>query len=169
MKVIFSTEKKRKGSVDYDFILSIGLFAIAYVSLFTLLPYINSTSITTQDNLIQEANYLSSILIKTPGYPKNWTSTSDVYSLGFCYYDNTSYYPNIIDLNKVKALTSVSCSSLQEKTEVKTSFAINLKLNNGTSYNCTGSVPDKARLIERKVMVNANKIYMPGKIELYMW
>ena len=165
---IFS--KKKKGSIDYDFILSIGLFAVAYISLFTLLPYININSVASQDHLIQESDYFSTILTKYPGYPKNWTSISNVKSIGLSYYDNVSYYPNILDLTKIKQITTASCTSLKTKTEITTNFLINVKLNNGSSYNCTGTKPNYSREIQRPIMVyDNNGNYEPGILELYTW
>jgi|GEM_PF-2365341 len=162
--------KKNKGSVDYDFILSIALFTIAYISLFTLLPYINISSVNSEDNLIQESNYLSTILVKYPGYPKNWTNTNNMISIGLSYYDNISSYPNILDLNKINQITTTSCNSLKPKTDVTTNFIINIKLNNGSNYNCTGTKPSNARETQRPIMIyDYNNNYKPGVLELYTW
>ena len=159
-----------KGTVDYDFILSIGLFAVAYISLFTLLPYINISSIDSQDNLMQESNYFSTILAKYPGYPKNWTSISEIKSMGLSYYDDVSFYPNILDLNKIKQIATANCNLLKPKTEITANFLINIKLNNGSNYNCTGTKPSYAREIQRPIMVyDYNGNYEPGTIELYTW
>ena len=162
--------KKKKGTVDYDFILSIGLFAVAYVSLFTLLPYINMSSIDSADSLLQESNYLSTILAKYPGYPKNWTSISNVKSIGLSYYDNTTYYPNILDLTKIKQIATAGCTSLKPKTGTTINLLISIKLNNGSSYNCTSTKPNYSREIQRPVMVyDNNGNYEPGILELYTW
>ena len=165
---IFS--KKKKGTVDYDFILSIGLFAVAYVSLFTLLPYINISSVDSADSLLQESNYLSTILVKYPGYPKNWTSINNIKSIGLSYYDNTTYYPNILDLTKIKQITTASCTSLKSTTGITINLLINIKLNNGSNYNCTGTKPNYSREIQRPVMVyDNNGNYESGILELYTW
>lgn len=160
----------KKGTIDYDFILSIVLFVIAYTSLFTLLPYINTSATDTEDYLIQESNYLSTVLAKYPGYPKEWTDTSQVQSLGLSYYDNTSYYPNIIDLKKAQAITKVNCSSLKPKTAATIDFYISIKLNNGTYYNCTGTKKNYSREIQRPIMLyNDDGNYYPGVLELFTW
>ncbi len=159
-----------KGTVDYDFILSIGLFAVAYISLFTLLPYINISSTDTQDTFLQETDYLSTVLVKYPGYPKNWTATVDMKSIGLAYYDNTTTYPNVLELTKIKAITSTSCESLKPKTGTTMNFIINIKLNNGSNYNCTGTKPNYSREIQRPITAyDGNGNYYPGTLQLYCW
>ena len=156
----------KKGNTDFDFILSIALFSIAYVSIFTFLPYITLSSSDQSDFILHESDYLSTILVKSPGYPKNWTDINNVVKLGFSYYDNT-YYPNILDYKKIESLTGVTCNSLRTKTEIDLNFSINIKAD--ISYNCTGTIPDYARRIDRTAYTFNGTHYIPTVFQLYTW
>ena len=155
-----------RGSTDYDFILSIALFAVVYVSIFTFLPYMTLSSSDQQDLLFHESDYLSSVLIKSPGYPKNWTDVNNVVKLGLSYYE-TTYYPNILDYDKVQNLTGVTCNSLRAKSDIDLNFSINVKAD--YNYNCTGSIPDYARRVDRPVQIYNGSSYEPAVFQLYVW
>ena len=156
----------KRGSTDFDFILSIVLFSMAYFSLFTFLPNMTLSSSDQSDLLLQESGYLSTVLVKSPGYPENWANINNADKLGFGYY-NITYYPNILDNDKVQSLTTVTCNSLRAKTDINLNFSINVQTTTG--FNCTGTIPDYARRIDRAVYTFNGTHYSPAVFQLYVW
>ncbi len=156
-----------KAAVDYDFILSIVLFSIIYVYLFTFFPFLTTGAKDVSDELLTEANYLSEVIVKSPGYPKNWTNISEVELFGLAYYNQT-YYPNLISIEKTKALNQTNCSELWSKQFTTVAYAVRVKTSSD-EYSCIGDIPSSARKIERYACLKDNYSCIPCIMEVYSW
>lgn len=157
----------KKGSLNVDFLLAFALFIIVYTNIFSIFFFFTTSSQDIPDELYMESTYFSSVIVDYAGYPKDWSSFSDVQSLGFAYYNYTTFM-NIVDKRKILAITSQSCSSLKSKSDLNVNFKIVFGTNT-SNHSCTGAAPAGARKVERVVYIYDGQNFSSGKMELYIW
>ena len=157
----------RKGSLNVDFLLAFALFIIAYGQIFSIFFFFTTGIHDTRDELLMESRYLSSVIVNYAGYPKNWSTFSAAQSIGFAYYNYTTY-ANILDKRKILAITSQNCNALKSKSDITMNFKIIFGTNT-SNYSCIGTYPPYARQIERVVYIYDGQNYSSGKVELYTW
>ena len=162
----------KKGVLNIDFIVAFILFIVVYFSIFQSMLFFSIGSREAPDELLMESRYFSDILVKSGGYPKNWTEISPISLeyLGFAYYNRTTY-PNILDKKKVEELTSQNCLDLLEYTDLTINFIVIIETEKGISYGCIAAVgsPSDVRTIERVVYLFDGQNYTSSKLILQTW
>jgi len=156
-----------KGIAGYDFVISLALFAIIYLYLFNFMPFLTTGSRSSTDILLEETRQLSDEIVKSAGYPENWTSINNMEKLGLCYYNKLTY-ENILDEKKIEEIAGVNCSDLETKTITNMKFAIEIKTQTGP-YCCPASIPPKARVMQRTAYVFDGYASTPALVKVYTW
>ncbi|MBS3060647.1 MAG: hypothetical protein J4432_04020 [DPANN group archaeon] len=163
----------RRGNYNFDFIIALAFFLGFYATIFTILPYYEVQPTIIEDPLKEESAYLEHVLIRTPGYPSNWTTLSEVQRIGLAVENETIEY-GILDSNKVLAINAQDCSALQHLSGITTNFKIRIETGS-TSYECNTSISGAARYLEKPVSIredNATAMtvaYETGKIRIWIW
>ncbi len=159
--------KALKGISGYDFVISLALFAIVYLYLFNFLPFLTTGARHSNDVLLEETMQLSNAIVKSAGYPENWTTVSSMELLGLCYYDKVTY-ERILDKKKLEAVTGANCSDLKPKTTTNLNFAFEITTRYGT-YSCTATIPQTARIMQRTAYVFDGYASTPAVVKVYTW
>lgn len=120
--------------MSYDFIVAVVMFLAVYTIMLETSIYPLAGTERTTDIYTSESRLVTEILTKTPGYPPNWTTLSEVDQLGLTRYHKGNN-PQILDVNKLEVLNDSYCSELNSKLPVNTSIKIKINARNKT-YEC---------------------------------
>lgn len=159
----------RRGAIEYDFVIATVLFLTVYAMLFASMPHISVNFRSLEDPAHTAAVYLSEKAVASPGYPKAWTSIASASELGFAYY-NGQLFANVLDANKVGQLPAYSCASLASKTPLSNKLSFKIRVENASvGFECTASVPQNARVVERPAYLKNNSLFLPYKVKVWTW
>jgi hypothetical protein len=158
-----------RGALDYDFSIAIVLFITVYASLYTVLPsFIGGLAEPRQDPYLAEARYFSDRLVLTPGEPQDWSDISLVEKLGLAYYDAT-YYPNILDYDKVTQLPLQDCGALKEKLGADLDFKISV-VTQANTWSCNSTEePMSPKLVQRMAYLYDGLTYTPARLDFWVY
>lgn len=156
---------------SYDFIISAVVFMFFFSTFFFVWDYLNR-QIAWQSEFrdIQErASLLSDVLVRTAGYPENWTSTN-VESIGLA----TTGEDNVIDPGRLFALNATNYSTARNAMGLGQRYGLHLQLNdtmNNTifAYGQYPYSPTAVVLINRYVLYDNSTSRPRATLRLMLW
>lgn len=164
----------RRGQVfSTDLILSAFIFVVILnVSYLMWTETHEQQNVLTPEKIMQqEASFIASFLVRTPGYPDDWASGT-VEILGLAQPDH------VIQDAKLDELDTMTEAQIQDAMGISgTSFLINITNTSRTMHVVGrdliwGTPPTNADSIafeERSVIVNATNTFEQGRLEVILW
>lgn len=154
---------------SYDFIVSAVLFLFFFSTFFFVWDYLNR-QVAWQSELrdIQErASLLSDVLVRTDGYPVNWTS-ANVETMGLAGEDG------IIDQSRLSALNATNYSTARDVMGLGRRYELYLQLNDTANrtifvYGQPVSSPKVAVPINRYVLYDNSTSRTRATLRLILW
>ncbi|MEM3412252.1 MAG: hypothetical protein QW735_00940 [archaeon] len=148
-----------KGTLDFDFMMSLLLFLTIYFSVYLFLPDLMQDVLSTKDYRQSIVSNIAEYIISQPGFPENWTNISDAELFGLA----VSGERNIISLEKAKALHNQPCDLIKTPLE----FKVKVKVVAGnTEFSCEGY--QNFTRIRRNVFIFDGENYTQGVVEVYV-
>lgn len=149
-----------------DFAISAFVFVILLnIGVFTYnMAYEQQDRFGPQDRMQQAASQAASLLVRTPGYPDNWTA-GDVDIIGLAEPDH------VVQDAKVQELQSLSYGELLRGTGTE-AFQVHVNITAGSYNETAGNVPVNATDIvtaRRSVLVNATNVFQRGTLTVTVW
>ena len=157
-----------RGDVNFDFSIALVLFMIVYAGLFSSLPSATTSFQKNRDALATSTVFLTESLVAAPGIPKNWTTFDENQKLGLAFY-NSTFFPNVIDVDKALQLSLRNCSEWYNKTTVTLEFKIAVINNTASVFECNNTVPRTARITDRMAFLKNASAYTPVTLRVYTW
>lgn len=157
-----------------DFIISIFLFLVLVsVAYMMWVEAHNQQNQLSAERVLQQQSYhTTSMLVRTPGYPTNWTA-GDVDIIGLADPDH------VLQDAKMRELDMMSTEDTRQGLGLSgnTNFLINVTNATGTMRTdgrdlVWGEAPDDAEdiaTVERSVLVNATNLYQRGTLHVLLW
>lgn len=160
----------RAGQVfSYDFIISAMVFLFFFSTFFFVWDYLNRQMAAQSElNDIQgRAALLSDVLVRTGGYPPNWTA-GNVESIGLASEEN------VIDLGRLSALNATDYSAARDAMGLGQRYSLYLGLNdtgNNTlfAYGQYPSLPKVVVPINRYVLYDNFTSRPRATLRLILW
>lgn len=155
---------------SYDFIISATIFMFFFSTFFFVWDYLNR-QIAWQSELrdIQErAALLSDVLVRTAGYPENWTS-ANVESIGLATGED-----NVIDPARLFALNATNYSAARDVMGLGQRYEMYLMLNDAANntiftYGRYPSSPKAVVPINRYVLYDNSTSRPRAALRLVLW
>ncbi len=138
-----------------DFMFAAFIFIIIFT--YSIANYSNMLGVSNnelnRETFETEAIGISNMLVKTSGYPDNWTKinasyTQNIHSLGLCKEENVIYNPYLEKMN------SLSYEQLGSILGINHNYFISLDLIGGGRIFLKGNVSENAVLVNRLVIYN---------------
>lgn len=163
--------RKKTGQLfSYDFVISATVFLFFFSTFFFVWDYLNK-QIAAQSELkdIQErAALLSDVLVRTGGYPKNWTP-ANVETIGLAMSEE-----NVLDPGRLSALNATGYSTARDVMGLGQMYGLHLQLNdtqNNTifTYGQYPASPKAVVPINRYVLYDNSTSRLRVTLRLILW
>lgn len=143
----------------FIFILLLNIGFLAWTT-----AYDQQSRFSEQEMMRQEAFQTARLLVRTPGYPSEWTS-STVEVVGLAEPDH------VIQQSKVDELDSMTYSKARAALKLgMTDFVLNITSENyHTSIGMEPSDPENLVVEEYPVIVNTTNVFERGTLRLVLW
>lgn len=156
---------------SYDFIISATVFLFFFSTFFFVWDYLNrQIAWQSEMNDIQErAALLSDVLVRTRGYPENWTA-ANVETIGLA----TTGEENVIDPGRLFALNATNYSTARNVMGLGQKYGVYIALNdtaNNTifTYGQYPSSPNAVVPISRYVLYDNSTSRPRATLRLLLW
>ncbi len=162
---------KKSGQLfSYDFIISAMVFLFFFSTFFFVWDYLNKQIVWQSDikDIQGRAALLSDVLVRTGGYPENWTS-ANVETIGLATGEE-----NVIDPGRLAALNATSYSTARDVLGLGQKYGLHLQLNdtlNNTifTYGRYPSLPTAVVPISRYVLYDNSTSRPRATLRLILW
>lgn len=164
-----------KGQVfSTDFILSAFVFVIILNVAYLMWTHAHEQQdqLTAEKVMQQESYYIASLLVRTPGYPPDWTA-GNVDILGLADPDH------VLQDAKMDELDLMTDDDIRSALGLSSTMNIVINVTNETSTMHVdgrdlvwGTAPvdaDTVSTAKRSVLVNATALYQRGTVEVVLW
>lgn len=163
--------KKAGQLFSYDFIISAMVFLFFFSTFFFVWDYLNKQIVWQSDinDMQGRAALLSDVLVRTGGYPANW-SAANVETIGLA----TADEENVIDPGRLAALNATNYSTARDIMGIGQKYGLHLQLNdtqNNTlfAYGQAPSSPKAVVPISRYVLYDNSTTRPRATLRLIIW
>lgn len=162
------TRMYKKGQIfSTDAIFALITFSVVVIMSFSLIntQISKSVNIELQNQMNEKAFEIADFLVRTPGYPDNWTS-SNVKLVGLASPDH------VLQIAKLSQLNNISYTDLGTDLKARPyNFLINIS-SSGYNYSkglVWNSSASKIVVVERSVLINTSFGLERGILRVYLW
>ncbi len=157
-----------------DFVISMFVFLmmVNVTYLMWIEAHEQQERLDTEQVMQQKAYHIASLLVRTPGYPANWTNET-VAIIGLAEPDHVLQDAKMQELDDMRTTDIASTMGLDSQTNV----LINVTNETGTMqvngrdliWGTPPADPDSLTGEQRSVLVNATNLYQRGTLHVQLW
>ncbi len=163
--------KKAGQLFSYDFIISAMVFLFFFSTFFFVWDYLNRQIVWQSDinDMQGRAALLSDVLVRTSGYPANWTA-ANVETIGLA----ATSEENVIDPGRLAALNATDYATARNIMGLGQKYGVHLQLNDTSNntiftYGQYPSSPTAVVPINRYVLYDNSTSRPRATLRLIVW